>query len=217
MLLLAYAACCGRSTVEAEPAVSAAPMKRLSLEMDGSSAQHRRERVPLSAEEQQGEGDVDREIKVGAVFEGEAGPECSELVPGVFVDRAGPIRDVARRATAEAFGPFLSALAERCGFPVPSRSWSSGTALQGSGSGLVKRTLFAPRPLAGAPHLSRSGNAPGQWHRRGRLQNGCCHACQTVRHVAFSRWSGLSPGPSRTAVLTHECDQRWDLSRQEVT
>jgi len=151
VLLLAYAACCGRSTVEAEPAVSAAPMKRLSLEMDGSSAQHRRERVPLSAEEQQGEGDVDREIKVGAVFEGEAGPECSELVPGVFVDRAGPIRDVARRATAEAFGPFLSALAERCGFPVPSRSWSSGTALQGSGSGLVKRTLFAPRPLAGAP------------------------------------------------------------------
>src|SRR5581483_8735076 len=90
VLLLAYAACCGRSTVEAEPAVSAAPMKRLSLEMDGSSAQHRRERVPLSAEEQQGEGDVDREIKVGAVFEGEAGPECSELVPGVFVDRAGP-------------------------------------------------------------------------------------------------------------------------------
>lgn len=112
---IAHVACRARSTEEAEPEPSATPLKRLCIEMDGIYARHRRESVHLSAEEQQWEGDVYREIKVGAVFVGEPGPERSQLVPGVFVDRAGSIRYVARRASAEAFGPLVYALAERCG------------------------------------------------------------------------------------------------------
>jgi hypothetical protein len=60
-------------------------------------------------------GDVYREIKVGAVFEGIPGRERSELVPGVFLDEPGPITYIARRLSAEEFGPFLYALAQSCG------------------------------------------------------------------------------------------------------
>jgi len=111
----AQTACAARSEAGATPVSVGEPIQRVYVEMDGIYARHRRESVQLSAEEQQREGDVYREIKVGAVFVGEAGPDRSELVPCVFVDRAGPIRYVARRATADAFGPFIYALAERCG------------------------------------------------------------------------------------------------------
>jgi hypothetical protein len=60
-------------------------------------------------------GDVYREIKVGAVFEGIPGRERSELVPSVFLDEPGPIKYIARRMSAEEFGRLLYALAQQCG------------------------------------------------------------------------------------------------------
>lgn len=94
-----------------------ARIKRLYVELDGIYARLRRENITLTEQEQQEAGDVYREIKVGAVFIGESGPERSQLVPGVFVNQAGPVRYVAGRFTVEAFGPHLYTLAHRCGLP----------------------------------------------------------------------------------------------------
>ncbi len=90
-------------------------IKRLSIETDGVMARIRRGSVSMEEAEAKGQGDVYREIKVGAVFEGIAGRERSELVPGVFLDEPGPIKYFARRLSAEEFGPFLYALAQRWG------------------------------------------------------------------------------------------------------
>jgi hypothetical protein len=91
------------------------PIRRLYIETDGVMARMRRGSVPMEEAETKRKGDVYREIKVGAVFEGVPGRERSELVPGVFLDEPGPIKYVARRLSAEEFGPFLYALAHRCG------------------------------------------------------------------------------------------------------
>ena len=91
------------------------PIKRLYVEMDGVMARLRRGSVPMEKQEQDRRGDVYREVKVGAVFEGEPGHERSKLVPGVFVDTPGPIRSVARRTTAEDFAPRIYALAQAAG------------------------------------------------------------------------------------------------------
>jgi hypothetical protein len=91
------------------------PLKHLYVEMDGVMARLRRGSVPMERQEQERSGDVYREVKVGAVFEGEPGHERSKLVPGVFVDTPGPIRYVARRTTAEDFAPRIYALAHAAG------------------------------------------------------------------------------------------------------
>lgn len=91
------------------------PIRRLYVELDGVMARLRRGSVPMEAQEQEREGDVYREAKVGAAFVGEPGPERSELVPGVFVDVPGSKQYVARRTTAEDFGPRLYALARQTG------------------------------------------------------------------------------------------------------
>ena len=90
-------------------------IRRLSIETDGVMARIRRGSVPMEEAEAKRKGDVYREIKVGAVFEGIPGRERSELVPGVFLDEPGPIQYVARRLKVEEFGRFLYALAQRCG------------------------------------------------------------------------------------------------------
>jgi hypothetical protein len=89
--------------------------RRWYVELDGVLARIRRGSVEMVKEEKERSGDVYREIKVGAVFEGIPGRKRSELVPGIFVDDAGPILYVARRTTAEAFGPFLYQLFQSCG------------------------------------------------------------------------------------------------------
>ncbi len=89
--------------------------RRWYVELDGVMARMRRGSVPMVKEEKDRPGDVYREIKVGAVFEATRGRNRSELVPGVFVDEAGPIEYVARRTTAEDFGYFLYHLAQTCG------------------------------------------------------------------------------------------------------
>lgn len=114
---IAQQARCARTQVVGEPAPHAREINRLYVELDGVYARHRRGSVALSHEELQHEGDGYREVKVGAVFAGEPGQERSELVPGVFVDRAGRIPYVARRCTAEAFGAHLYALAQHSGLP----------------------------------------------------------------------------------------------------
>lgn len=99
----------------------AEPIKRLYIEMDGVLARLRRGSVPLEKAEREREGDVYREIKVGAVFVAEPGRERSELVPGVFVDTPGPIQYTARRTTAEDFAARIYALAHHAGLPRASQ------------------------------------------------------------------------------------------------
>lgn len=89
--------------------------RRWYVELDGVMARIRRESVEIRKEEKGQSGDVYREIKVGAVFEGKPGRNRSHLASGVFVDEAGPIAYVARRTTAETFGFFLYQLAQSCG------------------------------------------------------------------------------------------------------
>lgn len=92
-----------------------APVRRLYIETDGVMVRMRRGSVAMEEAEAKGKADVYREIKVGAVFEGFPGRERSDLAPGVFLDEPGPISYLARRLSAEAFGPFLYALAHRAG------------------------------------------------------------------------------------------------------
>jgi hypothetical protein len=101
--------------VSEQSPVPSIPIRRLYIETDGVMARMRRGSVPMEEAETKRKGDVYREIKVGAVFEGVPGRERSELVPGVFLDEPGPIKYVARRLSAEEFGPFLYALAHQCG------------------------------------------------------------------------------------------------------
>lgn len=136
-------------------------IRRLYVELDGVMARLRRGSVPMEKAEREREGDVYREVKVGAVFVGSPGPERSELVPGVFVDTPGPIQYVARRTTAEDFAPRLYALARQNGllraqqvvvladgakwiwklaesnFLEPFRSWMSIMFVNMSGTSLV--------------------------------------------------------------------------------
>ncbi len=86
-------------------------IERLYIELDGVLARLRRGSVSMEEQERKRQGDVYREVKVGAVFEATRGPERSGLAPGVFVDQAGPKHYVARRAKAEDFGKLLYTLA----------------------------------------------------------------------------------------------------------
>jgi hypothetical protein len=83
--------------------------------MDGVMARLRRGSVPMEEQETKADGDVYREVKVGAVFVGEPGPQRSDLVEGVFVDRPVAMKYVARRTTAEDFAPRIYALARTNG------------------------------------------------------------------------------------------------------
>jgi hypothetical protein len=98
-----------------QSAVAGVPIRRLYVETDGVMARMRRGSVPMEEAETKRKGDVYREIKVGAVFEGVPGRERSELVPSVFLDEPGPIKYIARRMSAEEFGPFLYTLAQSYG------------------------------------------------------------------------------------------------------
>jgi hypothetical protein len=92
-------------------------MERLSIELDGVLARMRRGSVPMEKEEQQRTGDVYREIKAGAVFRAERGPQRSELATGVYVDTPAPdsIRYVARRTAKGGFDWLLYQLALQAG------------------------------------------------------------------------------------------------------
>jgi Uncharacterised protein family (UPF0236) len=91
------------------------PIRRLYIELDGVLARLRRGCVPLEEHESKRQGDVYREVKVGAVFEASPGRERSHLVKDVFLDEPGPIMYVARRTSAQDFGPLLYQLAQKSG------------------------------------------------------------------------------------------------------
>lgn len=95
--------------------VQGQPIRRLYIETDGVMARMRRGSVPMQERETQRKADVYREIKVGAVFEGQPGRQRSELVPGVLIDEPGPITYLAKRLSAQEFGPSLYALAQSAG------------------------------------------------------------------------------------------------------
>jgi hypothetical protein len=90
-------------------------ISRLYIELDGVLARMRRGSVPMEEPEKQRPGDVYREVKVGAVFTATRGRSRSNLIPGTFIDAGSPIQYVARRSTAQTFGRYLYALAQRCG------------------------------------------------------------------------------------------------------
>ena len=120
-----------RSRQPEQSSVAGCPIRRLYIETDGVMARMRRGSVPMEEAEAKRKGDVYREIKVGAVFEGRPGRERSELAPGVFLDEPGPIKYIARRMSAEEFGRFLYALAQELwiGPSIGSRrSWEMGPA-----------------------------------------------------------------------------------------
>jgi len=92
-------------------------IERLYIELDGILARMRRGSVPMEEQERKRKGDVYREMKVGAVFLAERGPERSELAPEVWVDTPteGSLRYVARRTAKGGFGPLLYVLAVQSG------------------------------------------------------------------------------------------------------
>ncbi|GAC1350940.1 MAG: hypothetical protein NVS4B9_35640 [Ktedonobacteraceae bacterium] len=96
---------------------SSKDIERLYIELDGIFARMRRGSVPMEEEERKRKGDVYREMKVGAVFVAQRGPQRSELAPEVWVDtpREGSLRYVARRTAQGGFGPLLYALAVQSG------------------------------------------------------------------------------------------------------
>jgi hypothetical protein len=98
-----------------QSSVPGSAIRRLYIETDGVTARMRRGSVPMEEAEMERKGDVYREFKVGAVFEGTPGCERSELAPDVFLDEPGPIKYIARRMSAEEFGCFLYAFAQQCG------------------------------------------------------------------------------------------------------
>ncbi len=75
---------------EKESQQSIKDIERLYIELDGILARMRRGSVPMQEDEQQRQGDVYREMKVGAVFLAERGRERSELAPDVWVDTRHP-------------------------------------------------------------------------------------------------------------------------------
>ena len=100
-------AAAARSREQAAGDQTAAPMERMYVEMDGVTVRMRRGSVPMETEEEERHADVYREIKVGAVFRATRGPHRSALVAGVLVDATDQQTYVARRCSAEAFGPLL--------------------------------------------------------------------------------------------------------------
>ncbi len=102
---------------EKESQQSIKDIERLYIELDGILARMRRGSVPMQEDEQQRQGDVYREMKVGAVFLAERGRERSELAPDVWVDtpKEGSLRYVARRTAKGGFGQLLYALAQQSG------------------------------------------------------------------------------------------------------
>jgi len=72
----------------------------------------RRGSVPMEEDERKRKGDVYREMKVGAVFLAERGPERSELVPEVWVDTRHP-----KTVCATSRGARLGAALARCFIP----------------------------------------------------------------------------------------------------
>ena len=104
-------------TPTSQPEHPVEQIERLYIELDGVLARLRRGSVPMEEHEQQREGDVYREMKVGAVFQAKPGREQSELMEGVSIDEPveGSLHYVAQRTALGDFGRHLYALAVQQG------------------------------------------------------------------------------------------------------
>jgi hypothetical protein len=103
--------------VEREQQPMVKDIARLYIEPDGIMGRMRRESVPMEKHEQEREGDVYRETRVGAVFLAERGNERSELAPDVWIDtpQEGSQQYVARRTALGGFDKLLYTLACQSG------------------------------------------------------------------------------------------------------
>ncbi len=155
-------------------------IRRIYIELDGVLARMRRGSVLMEEQEKKRPGDVYREIKVGAVFTATQGRNRSELVPGTFVDQAGPIHSVARRTTAETFGRYLYALAQGHGI-----EHARQVVVLGDGAIWIWRLV--------AEHFPQAVQIVDLWHAREHVWK--------VAHAVFERGS-----PQEAAWAKQACD-----------
>lgn len=165
-------------------------ISRMYIELDGVLARMRRGSVPLEEKEKKREGDVYREIKVGAVFAATQGPVRSTLAPRTFVDQAGPIRYVARRTTAEIFGNYLYALAQRCGIERAHQ-----VVVLGDGAVWIWRLA--------AEHFPEAVQIVDLWHAREHVWK--------VAHAVFGQGH-----PQEAKWAAHACDLLTDGQIEEL-
>ena len=155
-------------------------LRRMYIEMDGVLLRLRRGSVPMEEQEVQREGDVYREIKVGAVFAASRGRRRSELAESTFVDEAGPLHYVARRTTAETFGTYLYALAQHCGVERARQ-----VVVLGDGAHWIWRLA--------QEHFPKAVEIVDIWHAREHVWK--------VAHAAFGRSTAKA-----SAWAKHACD-----------
>jgi hypothetical protein len=155
-------------------------IERMYIELDGVLARMRRGSVPMEVQERKRQGDVYREIKVGAVFLATRGQTHSKLAPGTLVDAADPIEYVARRTTAETFGQYLYALAQRCGIERAQQ-----VVVLGDGAAWIWRLA--------AEHFPGAVQIVDLWHAREHVWK--------VAHAVFGRGN-----PQAAAWAKPACD-----------
>ena len=141
-------------------------IRRLYIELDGVLARMRRGSVLMEEKEKKRPGDIYREIKVGAIFPATRGRARSELAAGTFVDTADSITYVARRTTAQTFGPYLYALAQHCGIERAKQ-----VVILGDGAAWIWRLV--------AEHFPHAVQIVDLWHAREHVWK--------VAHAVFGR------------------------------
>jgi len=157
-----------QTSVHAEEKEPQEEIRRMYIELDGVLARMRRGSVLMEEQEMKRAGDVYREIKVGAVFTATRGRRRSELVAETFVDQPGPIHYVARRTTAETFGRYLYALAQRHGIERAQQ-----VVVLGDGAVWIWRLV--------AEHFPQAVQIVDLWHAREHVWK--------VAHAVFERGS----------------------------
>jgi hypothetical protein len=138
----------------------AKPIKRLYVETDGVFARLRRDSVVMEQDEQEREGDVSRDIKVGAVFLGQPGRERSSLAPMCLL--------IQRVPSSMSPGARVSMLSRLCSTPWLKRkasrerntSWCWGMERTGSGASLRNSFPVRCRLWMNIMHVSMSGRSP---------------------------------------------------------
>jgi hypothetical protein len=119
-------------------------------------------------------------VKVGAVFTATRGRSRSNLIPGTFIDAGSPIQYAARRSTAQTFGRYLYALAQRCGIERAQQ-----VVVVGDGAAWIWRLA--------AEHFPQAGQIVDLWHAREHVWK--------VAHAVFGRGH-----PQEAAWAKSACD-----------
>jgi len=184
----------------------------------------RRGSVPMEEEERQRKGDVYREMKVGAVFLAERGPERSELAPEVWVEtpKEGSLRYFARRTAKGGFGQLLYALAVQSGL-----SRAKQIVVLGDGAPWIWKLVAEHFPgavqIVDLYHAQRmrypAFRAQGLHVGSGIAEAACKTVVETRAKRAGMWWTpeGLDALlPLRTAKLNHTKDEFWEQQSRLV-